>query len=105
PDPIRPRVAAEHLTLWEDPFEPLGMASGGFDSEGITGSSRAIVRAGVAEGLFLSSFTARKLGMASTGNADGHYNLTLTSMADSSNWDDMLRMLDTGLIVTQFQGG
>ncbi|MCT8001976.1 metallopeptidase TldD-related protein [Sphingomonas sanguinis] len=105
PDPIGRRVAAPHLSLREDPFEPLGLASGGFDSEGIAGSSRAILQAGVAEGLFLSSFTARKLGMASTGNADGYYNLQLRSTADSGDWKAMLQMLGTGLVVTQFQGG
>jgi PmbA protein len=104
-DPIGRSVAASHLELMEDPFEPLGLASGGFDSEGIAGSTRAIVRAGVAEGLFLSSFTGRKLGMASTGNADGFYNLRLTSTANSGDWSEMLRMLGTGLVVTQLQGG
>lgn len=105
PDPVGRGVAARHLDLHEDPFEPLGLASGGFDSEGIAGSSRAIVRSGVVEGLFLSSFTARKLGMASTGNADGHYNLRLGSTAEGGDWHEMLRMLGTGLVVTQFQGG
>jgi len=105
PDPVGRGVAAPHLDLHEDPFEPLGLASGGFDSEGIAGSSRAILRSGVVEGLFLSSFTARKLGMASTGNADGYYNLRLSSTAESGDWHEMLQMLGTGLVVTQFQGG
>ncbi|WP_267433874.1 metallopeptidase TldD-related protein [Sphingomonas sp. GM_Shp_1] len=105
PDPIGRRVAAAHLSLHEDPFEPLGLASGGFDSEGIAGSSRAILQGGVVEGLFLSSFSGRKLGLASTGNAEGYYNLRLTSTAGSGDWDAMLRMLGTGLVVTQFQGG
>lgn len=105
PDPIGRRIAAAHLDLHEDPFEPLGLASGGFDSDGIAGASRAILRGGVVEGLFLSSFTARKLGMAPTGNADGYYNLRLTSTAESGDWPAMLRMLGTGLVVTQFQGG
>jgi len=105
PDPLGRSVAAAHLDLHEDPFEPLGLTSGGFDSEGIAGSSRAILRGGVAEGLFLSSFTARKLGMAPTGNADGYYNLRLTSTAESGDWPAMLRMLGTGLVITHFQGG
>ncbi|MFD1033504.1 TldD/PmbA family protein [Sphingomonas hankookensis] len=105
PDPIGRQVAAAHLSLHEDPFEVLGLASGGLDSEGIAGSSRAILRDGVVEGLFLSSFSGRKLGLASTGNADGFYNLRLNSTAESGDWDAMLRMLGTGLVVTQFQGG
>lgn len=105
PDPLGQSVAASHLDLAEDPFEPLGLASGGFDSEGIAGSARRIVRGGVAEGLFLSSFSARKLGMRSTGNADGFYNLRLTSSAPTGDWQAMVRLLGTGLIVTGFQGG
>lgn len=105
PDPLGQGIGATHLDLHEDPFEPLGLASGGFDSEGIAGSSRAILRGGVVEGLFLSTYSGRKLGMASTGNADGYYNLRLTSTADSGDWPAMLRMLGTGLVVTHFQGG
>ncbi|MES1986094.1 MAG: metallopeptidase TldD-related protein [Pseudomonadota bacterium] len=105
PDPIGRSIAAPHLDLSEDPFEPLGLASGGFDSEGIAGSARAVLRQGVVEGLFLSTFSARKLGMASTGNADGFYNLRLTSSAPSGDWQDMLEQLGTGLVVTEFQGG
>lgn len=105
PDPLGRRVAASHLDLTEDPFEPMGLGSGGFDSEGIAGSTRMILRGGVVEGLFLSSFSGRKLGMASSGNADGFYNLRLTSTAKGDDWPAMLRMLGTGLVVTQFQGG
>jgi PmbA protein len=105
PEPLGRTVAAAHLDLREDPFEPLGLASGGFDSEGIAGSPRAILRGGVAERLFLSTYSGRKLGMASTGNADGYYNLRLSSTAESGDWAAMLRMLGTGLVVTQLQGG
>ncbi|WP_343528921.1 metallopeptidase TldD-related protein [Sphingomonas sp.] len=105
PDPIGRIIVAPHLSLHEDPFEPLGLASSGFDGEGIAGSARPIIRDGVGAGLFMSSFTGRKLGMASTGNADGYHNLELTSTSDSGDWNEMLRMLGTGLVVTQFQGG
>lgn len=104
-DPVGRSVTASHLDLNEDPFEPLGLASGGFDSEGIAGSKRAILRQGVVEALFLSTFSARKLGMLPTGNADGFYNLRLTSSAASGDWQAMLEMLGSGLAVTQFQGG
>ena len=104
-DPLGRSIAASHIDLIEDPFEPLGLASGGFDSEGVAGSTRAIVRAGIADGLFLSSSSGRKLGLASTGNADGFYNLRLTSTAESGDGPAMLRMLGTGLVVTHLQGG
>lgn len=104
-EPLGRQIAASHLQLEEDPFEPLGLASAGFDSEGIAGSKRAIVRDGIVEGLFLSTFTGRKLAMPSTGNADGFYNLRLASSAAGGDWQAMLDRLGTGLVVTEIQGG
>jgi PmbA protein len=104
-DPIGRQVAASHISLDEDPFEPFGLGSGGFDSEGIAGSARTIVSDGVGNGLFLSTYSARKLGLRSTGNADGFYNLRLTSSARAGDREAMLAKLGTGLLVTGFQGG
>jgi PmbA protein len=105
PDPLGRQVAAEHLILHEDPFEPFGLASGGFDSEGIAGSARPIVENGIARGLFLSTYSARKLGGRSTGNAEGFYNLRLSSNRSGGTRQDMLAKLGTGLLVTGLQGG
>lgn len=104
-DPLDRPIAAGHLDLDEDPFEPFGLASGGFDSEGIAGSRRTIIDGGVARGLFLGTFSGRKLGMQSTGNAEGPYNLRLTSRAAGGNRAAMLARLGTGLLVTGIQGG
>lgn len=98
---------APHISITEDPFEPFGLASSAWDSEGVAASRRSIVRDGVVEGYFLNSRSARKLGMISTGNADGPTNLTLSS-ASCAPGDDlatMLRKLHRGLFVTQFMGG
>jgi PmbA protein len=107
PDAMGQQLAASHLTLEEDPFEPFGLASGTFDSEGVPGSRRAIVRSGVVDGLFLDTRMARKLGRASTGSAGGMRNLTLTSTATEpgDNLAGMLRKLGTGLWLTRFMGG
>ena len=67
---------------------------------------RMVVKDGRLEGYFLSSYSARKLGMKSTGNAGGSYNLTLRS-SDTDAEDDfevMLRRLGTGLLVTELIG-
>jgi len=107
PDAMGQQLAASHLTLEEDPFEPYGLASGTFDSEGVPGARRAILRSGVVASLFLDTRMARKLGGASTGNASGMRNLTLTS-ATTGPGDDlpgMLRKLGTGLWLTRFMGG
>jgi PmbA protein len=105
PDPLGRQVAAEHVCLDEDPFEPFGLASGGFDSDGIAGSVRPIIENGVARGLFLSTYSARKLGGRSTGNAEGFYNLRLSSKRRGGTRQEMLAKLGSGLLVTGFQGG
>lgn len=107
PDAVGQPLAAPHLTLEEDPFEPYGLASAAFDSEGVAGARRTVVRAGVVEGLFLDTRLARKLGRASTGNASGMRNLRLTSSTTEAGDDlpAMLRQLGTGLWLTRFMGG
>lgn len=107
PDAVGRQLAASHLTLEEDPFEPYGLASGTFDSEGVPGTHRAVVRSGMVEGLFLDTRMARKLGRASTGNAGGMRNLRLTSSTTQPGDDlaAMLRKLGTGLWLTRFLGG
>jgi PmbA protein len=104
-DPVGRQVVAPHLSLREDPFEPFGLGSSGFDSEGISGSARSIVSDGIGQGLFLSTYSARKLGLRSTGNADGFSNLSLTSSSAGGDREAMLAKLGTGLLVTGFQGG
>ncbi|MDO7835643.1 metallopeptidase TldD-related protein [Sphingobium sp. HBC34] len=74
-------------------------------TEGVAGSARSVVGGGIVEGLFLSCQSARKLGLRSTGNADGFYNLRLCSDAAAGDLQAMLRRLDCGLFVTDFLGG
>lgn len=107
PGAVGKELTASHLTLVEDPSEPYGLASSTFDSEGVPGSRRAVVRNGMVEGLFLDTRMARKLGRTSTGNAGGMRNLTLTSSATETGDDlaAMLRKLGTGLWLTRFMGG
>lgn len=107
PDALGKAALAPHINLTEDPLEPFGMGSGAWDSEGVACKPRSIIENGTISGLFLGSFSARKLGMRSTGSADGFRNLCLTS-AESMAQDDhaaMLRRLGTGLLVTEFMGG
>ena len=95
-----------HISIHEDPFIPGAMGSGPFDDEGVATAARDVVAAGVLQGYFLSSYSARKLGMQTTGNAGGAHNLTLTS-SQTRRGDDfvaMLKKLDTGLLVTSVMG-
>lgn len=105
PDALGTTVAAEHLDLEEDPFEPFGLASGGFDGEGIAGCRRAILSAGVVQGYFLGTRSARRLGMLPTGNADGPWNLTLRSRAPGGDFAAQCRAMGRGLVISRMMGG
>ena len=105
-DSLGEQVFAPHVSVEEDPYLPRGPGSSPFDEEGVRGMQRMVVMDGRLEGYFLSTYSARKLGMKSTGNAGGSYNLTLRS-SDTDAEDDfevMLRRLGTGLLVTELIG-
>jgi PmbA protein len=97
---------APHISIHEDPYLPRGIGSGAFDEEGVRGHQRDVVADGVLRGYFLSTYSARKLGMKSTGNAGGAYNLELRSKLTepSDDFEAMLRKLGTGLLVTELIG-
>ena len=99
-------VLPKHLDVFEDPFVMGGKGSSPFDDEGVTVRARQVVEAGRLQGYFLSSYTARKLGMQTTGNAGGSHNLTLTSRLtrSSDTLDAMIQKLGTGLLVTELMG-
>jgi len=105
-DSIGQAIFPEHITVREDPFLARGMGSGPFDEEGVRGHARDVVAAGVLQGYFLSCYSARKLGMKSTGNAGGSHNLALLSRLTQpqDNFAAMLRKLGTGLLVTELIG-
>ena len=99
-------VLAEHLDLNEDPHQIKGKGSAMFDDEGVATRPRKVVEAGRVLGYFLSSYSARKLGMRTTGHAGGAHNLALTSRLTQPGDDleAMLRRLDRGLFVTELMG-
>jgi PmbA protein len=72
-------VLAEHVDIDEDPHVPKGKGSAPFDDEGVRTRARRVVDAGVVQGYFLSSYSARKLGLKTTGHAGGSQNLRLSS--------------------------
>jgi PmbA protein len=94
------------MDVIEDPFVMGGKGSSPFDDEGVTVRARQVVEAGRLQGYFLSSYTARKLGMQTTGNAGGSHNLTMTSRLtrSSDTLDAMIQKLGTGLLVTELMG-
>lgn len=105
-DSLGKRVLAKHLSVLENPHVKAGMGSVPFDSEGVRTQARTVVENGTLEGYFLSSYTARKLGMTSTGNAGGSHNLRLVSKLTKAedDFEAMLQKLGTGLLVTELIG-
>jgi PmbA protein len=97
------QIFAPHVRITEDPDVPKGLASGPFDDEGVATRKREVVSGGVLQGYFLSSYSARKLGMQSTGNAGGCHNMMLHP-TENADFEAMLRKLGTGLLVTDLMG-
>jgi PmbA protein len=105
-DALGQPLFADHVSVREDPFIPRALGSSPFDEEGVRGLQRDVVAGGVLNGYFLSTYSARKLGMKTTGNAGGAHNLELlsTRTAPGDDFAAMLRKLDTGLLVTELIG-
>jgi PmbA protein len=101
-DSLGRQVFSPRVRIEERPFERQGMASSAFDEEGVATRSRAIVRGGMVEGYFLGSYSARKLGMQSTGSAGGHHNLVVSH--GDLDLRGMLREMGRGLLVTELLG-
>ena len=105
-DSIGQPVLADHLDVDEDPLLPKGKASAPFDDEGVRTHRRRVVDGGVVQGYFLSSYSARKLGLRSTGHAGGSQNLVLASRRTrpGDHLEQMLSTLGRGLFVTELMG-
>jgi PmbA protein len=105
-DSLGKKVLPAHMHVLEEPHIPRGKGSSPFDDEGVVTRRRKVVDAGRLEGYFLSTYSARKLGMKTTGNAGGSHNLTLTSRLTQAgdDLDAMLAKLGTGLFVIELMG-
>ena len=105
-DSLGKPVFPKHIDILEDPFIKRGKGSSPFDDEGVRVQARSVVEAGRVQGYFLGSYSARKLGMKTTGNAGGSHNLKLTSRLTRAgdDLDAMLQRLGTGLFVTELMG-
>jgi PmbA protein len=95
-------VMAACVDIDERPHLPKGLASAPYDDEGVATVDRSLVAGGVLQGYVLGSYSARKLGMTSTGNAGGVHNLIV---ADTGmGFADLLAGMDTGLLLTELMG-
>jgi PmbA protein len=105
-DSMGKKVFPEFIQLDERPHIKRGMASTSFDDEGVATKNRDVVVDGRVEGYFLSSYTARKLGMQTTANAGGSHNLIFKSSDEARQLTlkAMLKEMGTGLLVTELLG-
>ena len=99
---INKKIFPDWLTIKEDPHVPGGLASSPFDNEGVSTQVRNIVEDGILQGYLLSTYSARKLNMQTTGNAGGLHNVYLNHSHKS--FDELITDLNTGLLVTELIG-
>ena len=106
-DQLDKPVFAPHINIEDIPDIRKGLASSPFDNEGVRVQRRAIVENGVLRGYFLGSYSARKLGLRTTGNAGGNHNLILKASGGQSGELDfagLLKTMSRGLLVTELLG-
>ena len=96
------RVFPDWFAISERPHLPKALASAPFDHEGVATRDRELVAGGVLTGYLLGTYSARKLGLRTTGNAGGAHNLIVAGRG--RDFDGMLALLDRGLLVTELMG-
>lgn len=101
-DAIGQQIFPEFLTINELPHIKKGLASSAFDSEGVATKDRDIIVNGCLETYLLTSYSARKLGLQTTGHAGGIHNWVVS--ANGGDFEQMLKALGTGLLVTELMG-
>jgi len=101
-DSINKKILPDWLSITEDPHMMAGLGSVPFDGEGVRTQSRHVVQDGVLQGYVLGSYSARKLGMQTTGNAGGVHNIRMTDSGKTQQ--ELLKDMGKGLLVTELIG-
>jgi PmbA protein len=101
-DTLDTQILPDFVRIHEQPFLRGALGSANYDAEGVATKARDIVSDGILRSYVLSTYSARKLGMQTTGNAGGVHNLTVES--GDKDFSGMLKLLGTGLLVTELMG-
>ena len=101
-DSLGEQIFAPLVHIREEPHLPRARGSAPFDNEGVATEARDLVTAGVLQGYFLGSYSARKLGLATTGNAGGAHNLVISP--GTLDLDGLCRRMNRGLLITEQLG-
>lgn len=98
------QVFPSWLQIHERPHLPKALASSNFDGEGVATRDRELVRDGIVDGYLLGSYSARKLGLTTTGHAGGVHNLLIDPSPEGADQAALLRRMGRGLLVTELMG-
>ena len=98
------KIFPDYVQLRERPHIPKGVSSAPFDAEGVATRDRELVIDGVLQGYVLGSYSARKLGLKTTGNAGGNHNLIVDVGTCARNYSQLLADMGSGLLVTELMG-
>jgi PmbA protein len=101
-DGLGREIFSKAVNLAERPHLPRGLASSWFDDDGVATRDRDVVKDGVLQGYFLGSYSARKLGLKTTGSAGGNHNLVLAG--GGSDLPGLIESMGRGLLVTELMG-
>ncbi|SJM90604.1 peptidase required for the maturation and secretion of the antibiotic peptide MccB17 [Crenothrix polyspora] len=101
-DALGRQIFPDFVRIHEQPYLKGALGSSAYDGDGVATQTRDIVSNGILRGYVLGTYSARKLGMQSTGNAGGVHNLTLDS--GTLDFQGVLKLMDTGLLVTELMG-
>lgn len=101
-DTLDQEIFPNWISISENPHVSGGLGSAPFDNEGVRTKQRDIVKDGILRGYVLSSYSARKLGMQTTGNAGGIHNISITDSALSQQ--ELIHNMGTGVLITELIG-
>ena len=101
-DSLGTEVMSTHVTLREDPYLPRAMGSAAFDGDGVATRAQPFVERGVVTSYVLGSYSARRLGLATSANSGGVHNLHVDGRR--LGFDELLREMGSGLYVTELMG-
>ena len=96
------QVFANNINIFENPHMKKALGSAPFDNDGVATKKRALVDQGILKDYVLSGYSARKLGLQTTGNAGGVHNLVIES--GGKNLNDMIVEMNSGLLITDMIG-
>ncbi|MDR2015945.1 MAG: metalloprotease PmbA [Azoarcus sp.] len=101
-DTLGQQVFSPVIHISERPHLKKSFGVSWFDGDGVATRDREVVIDGVLQGYFLSTYSARKLGLQTTGNAGGSHNLRVRPGEDDLG--ALLRKMDKGLLITELLG-